>query len=699
MANTVNTKISNLVYSQVPFFVRNDHPNFVTFLEKYYEYLEQNEKVINRSKNLLRYKDIDLTEQQFAEKLYATFMRLIPEKVLADKSILLKHIKDFYRAKGTEKATRFLINILHNVDIDFYYPKKDVLRASDGKWFIQRSLRINDTRINDVSNTDLTGLEKFVGTKIIGLTSNSSAIVERVDRFFENETRIDELILSNINGEFENSEVIETFFTEIDTTKNLKANVFGGVVNSVTIVNAGSGYQVGDQLVFTSNTGSGANAVVSSVTTGNILFMSVFDGGAGFQTNDPILFSGGGGSGANGNVLTVLSDGSTHPNSYNIVSSTISLEANTQIGNVVYSNLNSSNVNTSVSNAVSYWVYANTGPIQTVELISSGSNYISKPSLSVLSNTSIISLGILGKMKILDGGLEYEVGDEITFNNVIGGYGTGALANVKNVDSNGSITEVEFVEMPGHIIGGSGYDISYLPTTTVNSSNGTNANIVVTAILGDGESISSVSSTIGEILRIKILDKGSGYETPPEIDLTGSGDGNALANASVIGGIFSYPGRYLNDDGHISSYNFLQDRDFYQSFSYVIRSSKSISDYRNQVLDMVHPAGTRLFGEFLYVNEPLSTTCPCDTITDERLVITTHTYEKIGNTVNISFISHGLSQNDKVYLEYLDGGYSNVKNGIYIVVNSSNTDFFTVEQTLLVSNNTTGNVDVGIYLI
>ena len=106
-----NNKISNLINSQVPFFVRNDHQNFVTFLEKYYEYLEQNDKVVNRIKKSQTYRDIDLTETEFAEKLYDTFMKYVPKNILADKTLIIKHIKDFYRAKGTEKATRFLMRI------------------------------------------------------------------------------------------------------------------------------------------------------------------------------------------------------------------------------------------------------------------------------------------------------------------------------------------------------------------------------------------------------------------------------------------------------------------------------------------------------------------------------------------------------------------------------------------------------------
>ena len=194
-----NNRISNLIKTQLPFFVRNDHPNFILFLEAYYEYLEQNEKTINRAKNLRIYRDVDLTEDQFSVKLYDTFMKYIPSDVIADKNLIIKHIKDFYRAKGTEKATKFLMRILYDIEIDFYYPKKDILRASDGKWYIQKSLRITDTQVSNVVNSAITGLEKYIKTTIKGSYSNTTATVEKVDRYYDQGTLIDELILSNIN--------------------------------------------------------------------------------------------------------------------------------------------------------------------------------------------------------------------------------------------------------------------------------------------------------------------------------------------------------------------------------------------------------------------------------------------------------------------------------------------------------------------
>jgi hypothetical protein len=376
--------------------------------------------------------------------------------------------------------------------------------------------------------------------------------------------------------------------------------LFAGGISSVKIVSPGEGYQVGETVTITGD-GSGAVVIISSVSTGSLSGIGVINGGSGFQNNSQVLVSGGGGSGANGLVNLVVDDGSIHPNSYNIVSSTISLESSSLLNKSSYTNLNSRNVNSTIASAMNYFTYANTGPIGSISLTNLGSNYTGTPTFSIVANTRVRALGILGRMQIINGGSGYSVGDILKFNNVLGGYGSGANARVKAVNTSSSsvITEVEFTASGGHIIGGSGYDQNFLPTVEVLSANGVNANIIVTSVLGFGERLASVGSKAGAILSLSITSRGSGYSTAPTLNLTNIGSGTAQATATVITGSYKYQGRFLNDDGMVSSYNFLQDRDYYQPFSYVLKLKHSLEKYKSILNKLIHPAGMKMFGEYV----------------------------------------------------------------------------------------------------
>lgn len=715
MANT-NSKISTVVSSQLPFFVRNDHPNFVAFLEAYYEYLEHSNttlqfgKTTERSKNLLGYLDIDNTLDDFSDILFQRFLNLMPKDLMVDKKLILKNAKDFYRSTGSEKSIRFLMRAIFNEEIDFYYPKTDVLRASDGKWFVERTIRITEETVNGVANTSTSALEKFISRKITGNTSNASAKVESVSRFFDKNVRVDELVISEVKGIFKAGETIRAYYNEATETKMVTGRVFGGIFNGVKIINTGASYVKGTSIpvVTTDVDANGAIITIDKVSTGNISAVTVItddygyiDGGAGYRVGDFLAISDPEGLGANAYVSTANTDNTYHQNSYNIIYTTIQSIANANINNINYGLYfsgftNPANANTTLANSLSYWIFANTGPVRLITVNEPGAGYIS-PTIGIFGNTAIKSLGILGRMEIVNGGTGYAVGNKIEFINYPGTYGFAGRGNVTNVAANGRIQQVKFIAY-GEVPGGLGYSYDLLPVANVISSTGTGANIIATAILGTGGHFKEANSIIGRIERLSIVAGGSAYTAQnTTLDLTTTGDGTAILEPILLEGIITKPGRYINDDGHLSSFNFLQDRDYYQNYSFVLKVKQSISEYKNALRDLAQPAGTKLFGEYVYISQPV-----------EMITSTTNNgnlryyrdgkYKTSGSTNAYIYLSnHGFANNNNVYIEFNSGDTANLTNGIFLVRNviASNVNTFNVTH----SNVTTSSGNVTIILM
>ena len=611
---TANNKTSIFINTQMPGFIRESDPNLMAFIEAYYEYLEQSNttlsqgKAIERAQSLRQNYDIDTTQlNDFSEALYNQFLTFLPKNTMASRSLILKNAKDFYRSRGTEKSFRFLFRALYGKEIQIIKPKDDILIASAGTWFVEKSIRINNILVNNVSKTDLASLELFVNSEITGLTSKATAGVNRVLITFDGGIQKYELFLSDPVGSFTNGEQISA----IDANgEQLLATILSGSLSSITITNPGTGYNVGEPLVFNSNSGSGAAASISSVSTAGLTSIIRIFGGAGFLVNDQIIVSGGGGSGANGKVTSLdgVANSYFHPNTYNIMCDIIQPYYNTFINsaNYMFPNYANANINTTLANALSTFNYGLTGPIQTVLLINPGAGYSGQPSIDASGNTLIKSLGILGRMNIVSPGLNYANGDYLTFKNAPMGSGFGANAIVTLINANGAIQHVQFIPVNGYITGGSGYDPFHLPSVTITSANGVGANIQVTALLATGipeVSFGASLSNAGQILAITITSTGVGYNVAPTIDLTGSGDGKAQAFCNIISGTFTYPGRYLDDSGFLSSSKVLQDRDYYQNWSYVIRVAESINNYTKVIKELVHPLGYKLWGQYDLVEE------------------------------------------------------------------------------------------------
>lgn len=120
-------KISSLLTSQLPEFVREDHQTFVSFLQAYYDYLE------TQSPDIKTLRDLDTTLDSFLTHFKNELAVNLPNTVVSEK-FLMQHIKDQYLAKGSESSFKLLFRLMFNKDVTIEYPSKQILRASDGKW-------------------------------------------------------------------------------------------------------------------------------------------------------------------------------------------------------------------------------------------------------------------------------------------------------------------------------------------------------------------------------------------------------------------------------------------------------------------------------------------------------------------------------------------------------------------------------------
>jgi len=267
--------IDTIVASQFPAFMSEDHPRFIAFMEAYYSWLERKGGVLHSSRRVLSYQDIDDTIDDFAEHLFREFLPNIPRTALANRATLLKYIKQFYRAKGTEKSYKFFFRILYNTNVEFYYPRVDILRASDGKWVQHRTLRISPIK------GDIT---KLASQKIRGKTKNCTAFVERLIGVEEDVLYGYELFLnrSSITGIFLPNEIIESEDGSIQARIN-------PVPISITLLERGSHYKIGDTFdIVGPGKGFGAKAVVDYVDdAGAIQKITISSYGLDYSTETP----------------------------------------------------------------------------------------------------------------------------------------------------------------------------------------------------------------------------------------------------------------------------------------------------------------------------------------------------------------------------------------------------------------------------
>jgi len=272
----IEDNISLFVQNHFPQFYQEQGNTFIEFVKEYYNWSQQSNNNIFFSRNLLEYRDIDTTVDSFLYHFKQKYLSGAP--VSFDLSRFnIKHVKDLYRSKGTERGTKLWMSRVYGVsDVEVYFPGQDVIKASDGEWIVPIYL--------EVSLSPKTA--DFVGKTVVGSASGATAFVEGIGRKSVSGKYFDVIFLSNVNGDFLLDEIVTTDGNLVDCPLVI------GSLTIITINDAGRNFAVGDVVnVVSDRRGKQGKARIDSVetTTGKVSF-TFLDGGTGYRlTTTPVV--------------------------------------------------------------------------------------------------------------------------------------------------------------------------------------------------------------------------------------------------------------------------------------------------------------------------------------------------------------------------------------------------------------------------
>jgi hypothetical protein len=233
-------------------------------------------------------------------------------------------------------------------------------------------------------------------------------------------------------------------------------------------------------------------------------------------------------------------------------------------------------------------------------------------------NTEIIAsgktLGVISNITILNGGIGYSAGDVIQIST---GNNSSFVGGVSRVNNIGSIQEIAVSSF------GSLYD-QETPTVVVNSTLKSYtgkyevSGNIATVVLTDNTGVSiSHGLQQGDQINVKFVTGMVGANGFANVNTVISSSKFTLSNSNVfytsvgnlvllpksaiisstVGAITSYGGQYLDKNGHLDDIKKIQDSNYYQEYSYVIRAAQSSQYWKDIVKQTLHPAGLKLFSE------------------------------------------------------------------------------------------------------
>jgi hypothetical protein len=249
------TQLSSVVSRQIPEFIREDYPTFVSFVEAYYEYLQ------DQGVDLSTARDIDQTLDEFVLEFKKELAHNLPQ-IQQDERFILSHIKDQYLSKGSEASYKLLFRMLFGKKVELTYPGTQMLRASDGRW---------NQEISVFAKVDFGQPQDIVG-KLVDIQTATRLIRVLVDRKEDLVGEVDRIVA--LGGNIYEFFLDKRFFGVLKPTDKIKyKDTFQATILPATqtpkITQAGKNFRVGQVFEVRSGTGTGALLKVTAVDDDN----------------------------------------------------------------------------------------------------------------------------------------------------------------------------------------------------------------------------------------------------------------------------------------------------------------------------------------------------------------------------------------------------------------------------------------------
>ena len=506
------------------------------------------------------------------KKISALVPSQLPQYLTEEGPNLIAFMKAYYEwMETTNQATDASKNLLINQDIDttdldkFYnYFKKEVL--SDFPEYILADKRLVAKRIKDLYRSKGTEaaynlLFRILFNQDISIYRPSENILRASDGRWQRETviRLGQPFSGNLDNAIDKVVVGQNSGARGKVTKTLTLFENGIEVTQLRLVETSGTFLDLEQVLTEDNIGGFIVNTIGPLT--DVTFGSASaSGGTGHQVGDFVTFSSLSGSQATGRVDATTNEAVTFNvinggSGYTVGSTLITVSGGNPKGGLIGSATVSA-----IDNPESIFVYTDTilnlanTPIGYGPTYSSNSGIVSSNLAS--SNVSTALNAALGTLSVTTG--------RISQLSVTPGNYSVTLPVVSAVD-----TLISPLDLPD---GSGGFK-------------GRNATL-------------NASFQPGSITDVTVLNGGRAYNSIDAVTVTnvtrsavnGIGD-------PVISGVVTLPGYFKGTKGLLSWDMRLQDNYYYQQFSYVINSSTALKTYRDIVHDVIHPAGTKLFGQ------------------------------------------------------------------------------------------------------
>jgi hypothetical protein len=301
------------IESRIPDFIKSEYPAAHKLIVDFYKWLEEDENFIRVLTEFRSGQEVNNQIEPYIDYIISELGWIINRPITISKSALVASLRDFYLSRGSENSFKYLFRVLFGEEASISYPRDRLFTLSNANYNIDHWILTSATNLGSGIFDKIAGGDSL-SVLITGQKSGTSLPIERVVpiiydgkqylKLMVNKTDLDfkpnetviisngeysvfetifactKLIIKNPGNSYKPGDIISVKGSSIKGFAKVK-NTHGGNISSVSIVNPGTGYVVGDHIKtsFTEK-GWGFFATVSEVgSKGEILNVKIWSPG------------------------------------------------------------------------------------------------------------------------------------------------------------------------------------------------------------------------------------------------------------------------------------------------------------------------------------------------------------------------------------------------------------------------------------
>jgi hypothetical protein len=128
------TKETVRVQDLLPEDLREKSANLIQLLRDYYTHINESGQASYEINSINSSRDIDTADSIFLDKIQKEIAAAIPKNIVANRVNLYKNLIRYYSVRGSQDSIELFFRVLFNDSVEVYYPREDMLIPSSGVW-------------------------------------------------------------------------------------------------------------------------------------------------------------------------------------------------------------------------------------------------------------------------------------------------------------------------------------------------------------------------------------------------------------------------------------------------------------------------------------------------------------------------------------------------------------------------------------